>query len=61
MEERTVECPYCGEPFVALIDCSAGDRTYVEDCEICCRPIVFRVTATPEGDLGGVDVFRDDD
>ncbi|HKJ94491.1 MAG TPA: CPXCG motif-containing cysteine-rich protein [Gammaproteobacteria bacterium] len=61
MEEATVECPYCGEPFTALIDCSAGDQSYIEDCQICCRPIVFSVSATSNGELAGVKLFRDDD
>ncbi|WP_235015540.1 CPXCG motif-containing cysteine-rich protein [Oceanicoccus sp. KOV_DT_Chl] len=34
-------CPYCGETFEALIDTSAGDSSYTEDCYVCCRPIIF--------------------
>ena len=34
-----VQCPYCGEAFETLADCSAGSATYIEDCQICCRPI----------------------
>ena len=25
-----------------LLDLSAGDQTYVEDCEVCCNPISVR-------------------
>ena len=34
-----VSCPYCGESFEAIIDTSNID--YIEDCYICCRPIIF--------------------
>ncbi len=35
----TVQCPWCGEPFVTFFDSSAGSQTYTEDCQVCCRPI----------------------
>lgn len=46
MEEPvTVECPYCGESFVTFVDISQGNQRYIEDCQVCCRPIelAFRV------------------
>jgi hypothetical protein len=44
LEERSVECPYCGEAIDVLIDCSLEQQNYIEDCQVCCRPIVFDVT-----------------
>ncbi|MCJ2376699.1 CPXCG motif-containing cysteine-rich protein [Vibrio sp. ZSDZ34] len=38
-----VNCPYCGEAFDAILDCSVEHQEYIEDCEVCCRPIVFDV------------------
>jgi hypothetical protein len=38
-----VFCPYCGEPFTTFIDTSVVSQQYTEDCQICCRPIVFEV------------------
>lgn len=43
LEERNVRCPECGEAFTALLDLSAGDRRYIEDCPVCCMPIEFRL------------------
>ena len=40
IEEIEVSCPYCGETITLLIDGSAPEQTYIEDCEVCCRPIV---------------------
>ncbi|MFB4205669.1 hypothetical protein KBTX_01358 [wastewater metagenome] len=60
-EEITIECPYCGEPVTTLVDWSAGAQTYIEDCQVCCRPIEFRLALTPDGQPERVDVARDDD
>ena len=47
LEPITVHCPYCGEPFESAVDTSVEEQTYVEDCAVCCRPIV--VTASAAG------------
>lgn len=60
-EERLVACPYCGESYVAVIDCSAGDQQYVEDCPVCCAPILFEARMDQEGCLGELFVRREND
>jgi len=37
--EHTFECPYCGEEISMVLDTSVSRQTYIEDCEVCCRPI----------------------
>mgnify|MGYP001574591070 CR=1 FL=1 len=38
--EKFFKCPYCFERISMLLDLSVeGAQTYVEDCEVCCRPI----------------------
>ena len=32
-------CPYCWEQISMVLDLSVRGQTYVEDCEVCCRPI----------------------
>jgi len=61
MEEQPVSCPYCGETFTALIDTSAGPQQYIEDCEVCCRPILFFVHVDEAGELTAVETRRDDE
>lgn len=39
-----ISCPYCGETLTLMIDYSAGDQAYVEDCHVCCRPILIEVS-----------------
>jgi hypothetical protein len=38
-------CPYCWEEISMLLDLSVNEQTYVEDCEVCCRPIAIFWTA----------------
>jgi hypothetical protein len=38
------ECPYCAEQNYLGVDPSGGSRQrLVEDCPVCCNPIVFTV------------------
>ena len=41
--ESRVQCPYCWEHFILLVDASVDHQQYVEDCEVCCRPIDFTI------------------
>lgn len=45
----TVQCPWCGESFVTFYDPSAGGEAYIEDCQVCCRPIEMRFTKRRDG------------
>ncbi len=49
VEEVSACCPYCGEPITLLIDCSIAEQRYIEDCEVCCRPMNVAVAITAEG------------
>jgi hypothetical protein len=44
-----VACPFCGKVSSICIDEGGGEQqTYVEDCEVCCRPCVIHFDASPE-------------
>jgi len=43
LSEVLVDCPYCGERFTSFIDTSVEVQEYIEDCQVCCNPIVFEV------------------
>ena len=51
IHSKDVHCPYCGESFEALIDGSVPHQQYIEDCEVCCRPINFEVTVMDENEI----------
>jgi hypothetical protein len=59
-QPRSVQCPYCGECFETLVDLSAGSASYIEDCQVCCRPIEFRLDVDQTGALVGLGVLRTD-
>lgn len=61
LEEIAVRCPYCGEMLATLIDMSAGSQQYVEDCEVCCCPIVFDVEIDADGELRQVNTRRENE
>ena len=44
LDPVTTTCPYCGETIEVLVDYSAGDQEYIEDCYVCCRPINIGIT-----------------
>ena len=44
LRNASVACPYCGESIEILIDESAGEQQYIEDCSVCCRPIEIAVS-----------------
>ncbi|GAA5526083.1 hypothetical protein Maes01_02677 [Microbulbifer aestuariivivens] len=57
LEEYRGHCPYCGEPITLLVDtspCSQGgydSYRYIEDCQVCCRPIAVTVAMEEDGSL----------
>lgn len=53
-----VQCPYCGERLETRVDLTADELTYIEDCQVCCRPIEFGVEKDEAGALLAVSVRR---
>ncbi len=50
MDEASYICECCGEEIVVPIDTSAGrEQTYIEDCPVCCNPMVVHVCFDEEG------------
>lgn len=49
VESVSTECPYCGESIELLVDCSEYEQDYIEDCQVCCRPINIHVVIDDEG------------
>ncbi len=49
METVNTMCPYCGESIELLVDTSVRKQNYIEDCQVCCKPIIVQVTIDEEG------------
>ena len=60
LETVSIQCPFCGEAQELVIDCSVTDQHYVEDCQVCCRPMNVHAVVEPDGQPA-VTVRRDDD
>ena len=57
LEQRAIGCPYCGESITILIEPSGGAAVgethidlaepyeYIEDCQVCCNPILLRISS----------------
>jgi hypothetical protein len=50
LSEERIGCPYCGESITVLVDHSVDEQEYVEDCHVCCRPIIVNVFIDNEGE-----------
>ena len=50
LSAREVMCPYCGETIEIFIDPSVATQRYIEDCQVCCRPMTVHVAFDAEGD-----------
>ena len=37
--EHFFTCPYCWQQISMVLDTSEPHQVYVEDCEVCCKPI----------------------
>lgn len=42
-------CPYCGESIELIIDTSIQSQEYIEDCQVCCRPITVSAEVDQDG------------
>jgi hypothetical protein len=58
---RLIDCPYCGETFETILDTSAGAQHYIEDCQVCCRPIEFELQVDETGEFADLILKRDDE
>jgi hypothetical protein len=60
LQFHLIQCPYCGESFESQLDVSGGSACYVEDCQVCCRPIEFNVEVDSAGVLVALTTLRSD-
>lgn len=51
LQETRIYCPYCGEPIVVLLNPEDCGDVYIEDCQVCCRPIELRPFEESDGSL----------
>jgi len=49
LESAHVDCPYCGESLEIAVDTSVGRQDYIEDCQVCCKPMQLRIRVSADG------------
>ena len=52
---ETITCPYCWEAIEITLDLSIDEQRQVEDCSVCCRPIVVTYRAE-DGELAALNI-----
>lgn len=58
--EKSINCPYCGERIKVLIDPDDLEQQYIEDCQVCCKPISILVYENVDSELD-LNVYSEDD
>lgn len=43
LDSVQIQCPYCWETLEISVDPSVPEQEYVEDCQVCCQPILLTV------------------
>jgi hypothetical protein len=43
-----------------MLDLTDASRSYLEDCQVCCRPLEVRLQVSERGELEGVSTSRAD-
>ena len=61
IEDIEIVCPYCGELMEVDVDCTGGNQSYYEDCQVCCAPVEFMITVDELGNLINLTARRDND
>lgn len=57
---ESVTCPYCGESVGIVVDCTISRQDFVEDCQVCCRPIQFVIAVDKAGEIVSLDAKSED-
>jgi len=50
LQSHDASCPHCGESISLTLDLSVPEQSYIEDCPVCCHPMVVSYAAD-EGEL----------
>lgn len=50
MLEHFFQCPHCFQQISMLIDPSINKQAYIEDCEVCCNPLLIHLELA-EGEI----------
>ena len=46
LQDKDATCPHCWETITLTLDLSVPEQSYVEDCPVCCKPMLVSYTAS---------------
>jgi hypothetical protein len=49
LENREVQCPYCGENIEVEVEVLEDEQSFIQDCTVCCHPIQFEMSSKDDG------------
>ncbi|WP_438862499.1 CPXCG motif-containing cysteine-rich protein [Neptunicella sp.] len=58
--ETMISCPYCGEQISVTVEVLDENQEYIEDCQVCCRPIIFTIGSSMD-DYPSISVRSEDE
>ena len=59
LQGQDATCPHCWETISLTLDLSVAAQSYVEDCPVCCKPMLVSYTSA-DGELGELRVDPSD-
>jgi hypothetical protein len=55
LQGHEANCPHCGEAIDLTLDLSVPEQSYIEDCPVCCNPMLVSYSAA-DGEVEAVSV-----
>jgi hypothetical protein len=55
LQGHDATCPHCGERIDLTLDLSVPEQSYIEDCPVCCRPMLVSYVAV-DGEVAQLSV-----
>jgi hypothetical protein len=59
LEGHDVACPNCWETVNITLDLSVPEQSYIEDCPVCCKPMIVSYSSV-DGELADISVEASD-
>jgi hypothetical protein len=59
IQGQDATCPHCWETITLTLDLSVAEQSYVEDCPVCCKPLLVSY-ATSNGEVSEFSVEASD-
>ncbi len=55
LQGHEATCPHCWETITLTLDLSVPEQSYIEDCPVCCKPMLVSYSAA-DGELDSLSV-----